>query len=241
MLEIFAGGGGMERLDKILSAAGYARKEAKDLIGQGRVAVDGAVVIRPEAKCADGAEVTVDGAALCRGHVYLMLHKPAGVVSATADPRERTVLDLLSEDLRRRGLFPVGRLDKDVTGLLLLTDDGPLAHELLSPRKHVDKTYLVTVDGTLDETDRDALAAGLVLGDGLHCQSAKLEVTGPNTGLLTIREGKYHQVKRMMACLGKPVTALKRVAMGGLALDEGLAPGQWRALTQVEVSILRKS
>lgn len=230
----------MERLDKILSQAGYARKEARGLIAQGRVAVDGAVVTRPEVKCSGAAAVTVDGLALERGHIYLMLHKPAGVVSATADARERTVLDLLPEDLRRRELFPVGRLDKDTTGLLLLTDDGALAHDLLSPRKHVDKTYLVTVDGTLDETDRAALAAGLVLGDGLRCLSAKLEITGPSTGFLTIREGKFHQIKRMMACLGKPVTALERVAMGGLALDAGLAPGQWRALTPAEVSILRE-
>lgn len=230
----------MERLDKILSQAGYARKEARGLIAQGRVAVDGAVVTRPEVKCSGAAAVTVDGLALERGHIYLMLHKPAGVVSATADARERTVLDLLPEDLRRRELFPVGRLDKDTTGLLLLTDDGALAHDLLSPRKHVDKTYLVTVDGTLDETDRAALAAGLVLGDGLRCLSAKLEITGPSTGFLTIREGKFHQIKRMMACLGKPVTALERAAMGGLALDAGLAPGQWRALTPAEVSILRE-
>lgn len=230
----------MERLDKILSQAGYARREARCLIVQGRVAVDGAVVTRPEVKCSGAAAVTVDGLALERGHIYLMLHKPAGVVSATADARERTVLDLLPEDLRRRELFPVGRLDKDTTGLLLLTDDGALAHDLLSPRKHVDKTYLVTVDGTLDETDRAALAAGLVLGDGLRCLSAKLEITGPSTGFLTIREGKFHQIKRMMACLGKPVTALERVAMGGLALDAGLAPGQWRALTPAEVSILRE-
>ncbi len=228
------------RLDKVLSDAGYGRKEAKGLIGQGRVAVDGAVITRPEARCAEDAVVTVDGTELCRGHIYLMLHKPAGVVSATADVRERTVLDLLPEDLRRRGLFPVGRLDKDTTGLLLLTDDGPLAHDLLSPRKHVDKTYLVTVDGVLDGADRAALAAGLMLGDGLRCQSAELDITGPNVGLLTIREGKYHQVKRMMACLGKPVIALKRVAMGGLTLDESLAPGQWRALAAAETSILRE-
>lgn len=229
----------MDRLDKVLSDAGYARKEARDLIGQGRVAIDGAVVTRAETKCAAEAVVSVDGVAVSRGHTYLMLHKPAGVVSATEDKRERTVLDLLPPDLRRRGLFPVGRLDKDATGLLLLTDDGALAHDLLSPKKHVDKTYLVTVDGILDEGDRAALAAGLLLGDGLRCLPAELEVMGPGVGALTIREGKFHQVKRMMACLGKPVTALKRVSMGGLTLDLSLAPGQWRALTAAETSILR--
>lgn len=229
-----------ERLDKILSTAGYGRKEAKGLVAQGRVAVDGAAVTRPEAKCSDSAAVTVDDVALRRGHIYLMLHKPAGVVSATADARERTVLDLLPEDLRRRELFPVGRLDKDTTGLLLLTDDGALAHDLLSPRKHVDKTYLVTVDGVLDEADRAALAAGLVLGDGLHCQSAKLEVTGANTGLLTIHEGKFHQVKRMLAQRGNPVTYLERVRMGGLALDPALERGAYRFLTETELKALRK-
>ncbi len=230
----------MERLDKILSQAGYTRKEARELIAQGRVTVDGAVAARPEGKYAPEAVVTVDGGELQRGHVYLMLHKPAGVVSSTDDPRERTVLELLPDDLRRRGLFPVGRLDKDVTGLLLLTDDGALAHDLLSPKKHVDKTYLVTVDGVFTEADQTALAAGLTLGDGHCCLPAELNIVGPSTGLLTIREGKYHQVKRMMACLGKPVTALRRVSMGGLVLDETLEPGQWRALTVAETSILRE-
>ena len=230
----------VERLDKILSQAGYSRREAKDLIAQGRVTVNGSPATKPETKLADTDAVAVDGAALARGYVYLMLHKPAGVVSATRDARERTVLDLLDDDLRRRELFPVGRLDKDVTGLLLLTDDGPLAHELLSPKKHVDKVYRVTVEGTLDETDRAKLAAGLVLGDGLACLPAHLELTeDPAVGLLTLREGKYHQVKRMMASLGKPVAELKRVAMGGLALDEGLEPGQWRFLTAGEVVLLR--
>ncbi len=235
------GAAALERLDRVLSAAGYGRREAKGLIAQGRVQVDGAVVTRAEAKCPQDAVVRVDGAALERGSIYLMLHKPAGVVSATQDDRERTVLDLLPQDLRRRGLFPVGRLDKDATGLLLLTDDGALAHRLLSPRKHVDKTYLVTVAGALEEADRAALAAGLVLGDGLRCLPARLEIAGPSAGLLTIQEGKFHQVKRMMACLGKPVTSLKRVSMGPLTLDEGLEPGQWRPLTPAELSILRES
>ncbi len=231
----------MERLDKILSAAGYGRKEARALIAQGRVTVNGVTVTAPEAKAPPEATVAVDGGLLERGHVYLMMNKPAGVVSATEDARERTVLDLLDESLRRRGLFPVGRLDKDTTGLLLLTDDGDLAHALTSPRRHAEKVYEVTVSGTLTEADRAALAAGLTLGDGLVCRPARLELTHrPEVGLLTLREGKYHQVKRMMACLGKPVTALKRVSMGGVALDEGLKPGQWRALTPEETSILQE-
>lgn len=230
------GAKGMERLDKRLSAAGYGRREARELIRAGRVTAAGRVVLSPEEKLPGEAVIRVDGKALDEGFVYLMLHKPAGVVSATRDGREKTVLDLLPPELGRRELFPVGRLDKDVTGLLLLTDDGALAHRLLSPRRHVDKVYRVTVAGELTQRDREALAAGLTLGDGLACLPAELELTDdPAVGLLTLREGKYHQVKRMMACLGKPVKALERVAFGGVELDPALEPGRWRALTAEEI------
>lgn len=231
----------MERLDKRLSQAGYGRKEARELIRSGRVRAGDRVATDPEEKLPPELPLFVDGALVAEGPVYLMLHKPQGCVSATRDARERTVLELLSEELRRRELFPVGRLDKDTTGLLLLTDDGALAHDLLSPRKHVDKTYLVEVDGTLTGEDQAALAAGLKLGGGLRCLPARLELTDqPQVGKLTIREGKYHQVKRMMAYLGKPVTALKRLSMGGVELDPSLAPGQWRTLTREEVERLRE-
>lgn len=231
----------MERLDKRLSAAGYSRKEANGLIRAGRVTVDGAAVTAPERRVEDGAVIQVDGAPLQEGFLYIMLHKSAGVVTATEDAKERTVLDLLPEELRRRGLFPVGRLDKDVTGLVLLTDDGPLGHRLTSPRHHVDKVYEVTVDGAFTGDDGERLAAGLTLGDGLKCLPAELKLTGrANVALLTIREGKFHQVKRMMACLGKPVTALKRLGMGGLRLDETLKPGEWRMLTEEERAALKK-
>lgn len=232
----------MERLDKRLSAAGFSRKEAGACIRTGRVTVDGTVVTAPERRVEETAIVAVDGAPLRTGCCYVMLHKPAGVVTATEDARERTVLDLLPEELRRRGLFPVGRLDKDVTGLVLLTDDGPLGHKLTSPRHHVDKVYEVTVDGVFTEEDRQALADGLKLGDGLQCLPAELRLTdGLDTALLTIREGKFHQVKRMMACLGKPVKTLKRLSMGSLTLDEGLKPGEWRYLTAEERETLVKS
>lgn len=232
----------MERLDKRLSAAGYSRKEAAVLIRAGRVKADSAVVTVPETKLPGAAVLTVDGVPLREGFLYIMLHKSAGVVTSTEDPWERTVLDLLPEELRRRGVFPVGRLDKDVTGLVLLTDDGPLGHRLTSPRHHVDKVYQVTVDGVLTKEDEAALTAGLVLGDGLRCLPARLERTGRgNVALLTLREGKYHQVKRMMACLGKPVIALKRLAMGPLTLDERLKPGEWRLLTKEEVAKLTKN
>ena len=228
----------MERIDKLLSATGrWSRKEVKELVRQGRVLVGGRVVLRPEEKGDPAALcLTVDGVPVdCSPFVYVMLNKPEGVLSATEDGQQPTVLDLLPEELRRRGLFPVGRLDKDTTGLLLLTDDGSLAHRLLSPKKHVDKVYRAEVEGRVDEEDVRALAAGLELGDGLRCLPAVLEPLGDGSVcLVTLREGKYHQVKRMLAARGKPVTALHRLSMGPLALDEGLKPGNWRFLTPQE-------
>lgn len=229
----------MERLDKRLSAAGYGRKEARELIRAGRVRVEGRLPAGPEERIGPAAAVTVDGAPLAAGFCCLMLHKPAGVVSSTGDPREKTVLELLPPELRRRGLFPVGRLDKDATGLLLLTDDGALAHALLSPKRHVDKTYRITVDGALDEADAAAFAAGLTLRDGTLCRPARLEPLGAGEALVTVQEGRYHQVKRMCAARGKPVLTLERVAFGPLRLDPALAPGQWRALTREEAAALR--
>ena len=152
-----------------------------------------------------------------------------------------TVLSLLPEHLRRRGLFPVGRLDKDTEGLLLLTDDGPLGHDLLAPNKHVDKVYYAQVDGTVDAADAEALARGMVLGDGLACLPAGLEPLGDGSEcLVTLREGKYHQVKRMLAARGKPVRYLKRLSMGPIRLDPALGPGEWRPLTREEVAALRR-
>lgn len=231
-----------ERLDKLLSSTGrWSRREVKELIRQGRVWVDGVPARRPEEKCEPGAAgLTVDGERVdCAPFVYLMLHKPAGLLSATEDRRQKTVLDLLPEHLRRRGLFPVGRLDKDTEGLLLLTNDGPLAHALLAPGRHVDKVYYVEVDGRLDQQDRRAFQAGVTLADGTVCQPADLTVLDPpSQGLVTLREGKYHQVKRMLAARGKPVTYLKRLSMGPLTLDPALPAGAWRPLTPEEKASL---
>ena len=228
----------LERLDKILSGTGrWSRREVKDLVKAGRVTADGAVVARPEDKFdREAVELRVDGEAVDgERYCYLMLHKPGGVLSATEDPKQPTVLDLLPPHLRRVGLFPVGRLDKDTEGLLLLTNDGPLGHRLLAPKKHVDKVYFVRVEGRLAQEDRRAFQEGMVLGDGLRCLPAELEVLEPpDTGLVTLREGKYHQVKRMLASRGKPVAYLKRLSMGPLRLDPELAPGAWRPLTQGE-------
>lgn len=231
----------MERLDKRLAATGrWSRKEAKDLIRAGRVSVGGTVCRSPEEKVAPDTPVAVDGTTIgAGGPVYLMLHKPAGVVSATEDGRDRTVLDLLPPQYREMGLFPVGRLDKDTEGLLLITNDGPLAHRLLSPRHHVDKVYYLEVDGILDQEDVEAVSQGILLKDGYQCLPGKLELLSGNTAAyITIREGKYHQIKRMMAARGKPVTYLKRIKFGALTLDEQLDKGGWRALTDREIHSL---
>lgn len=231
----------MERLDKRLADTGlWSRKEAKELIRGGRVTVKGAVCRDPGEKAAPDDPILVDGQPVAdAGPVYLMLHKPAGVVSATEDPREETVLSLLPEQYRRLGLFPAGRLDKDTEGLLLLTNDGPLAHRLLSPRHHVDKVYYVEVDGELDGEDERAIREGLTLADGYTCLPAELErKERKNAALITLCEGKYHQIKRMMAARGKPVTYLKRVRFGPLELDPSLEKGCWRVLTEEEKNLL---
>ena len=174
---------------------------------------------------------------LFRSYTYIMLHKPAGVLSATEDPRQRTVLDLLPPELRRRGLFPVGRLDRDTEGLLLLTDDGALAHRLLSPKSHVDKVYYARLDVPLGEEDRLAFAQGIVLEDGYQCMAAELALLGDGREvLITLREGKFHQIKRMAAARGSRVIYLKRLRMGSLSLDGALPPGGWRCLTEEEIA-----
>ena len=232
----------MERLDKRLAGTGrWSRREVRDLCRAGRVRVDGTVVRRPEEKVEETSQITVDGQPVeLERQVWIMLHKPAGLVSATEDPREPTVLSLLPERFQRQGLFPVGRLDKDTEGLLLLTNDGALSHALLSPRRHVDKVYYVEVDGCLDEADEQAFREGMTLRDGLRCQPASLRRLGPDRGEVTLREGKYHQVKRMLAARGKPVRYLKRIAFGPLVLDSSLEKGAWRALTEEEKAALAR-
>ena len=232
----------MERLDKILANTGrWSRKEVRELVRAGRVTVNGVPVHSPEEKWDPAAEFAVDGVSVSGERmVYLMLHKPAGLVSATEDPKQPTVLELLPDHLKRVGLFPAGRLDKDTEGLLLLTNDGVLDHRLLAPRRHVDKTYFVQVEGQLDETDVEAFSTGMTLGDGLVCMPAGLEVLGqPDTAIVTLREGKYHQIKRMLASRGKPVRYLKRLTMGPLKLDPALKRGEWRPLTEEEMAALR--
>lgn len=235
-----------QRLDKIMASTGrWSRREAKDLIRQGRVLVDGVPARSGEEKLdPEAAAVTVGGEPLVyRRCTWIMLNKPAGVLSARSDGRGPTVLDLLPEDLRRQGLFPVGRLDKDTEGLLLLTNEGGLAHALLSPRHHVDKVYYARVAGRLEEADCRAFSAGITLGDGLKCLPAGLEILSAgeeSEALVTLREGKFHQVKRMLACLGKPVLYLERVRMGPLSLDRELPRGAYRFLTENELEKIRR-
>ena len=232
----------MERLDKVLAGTGrWSRREVKELIRQCRVTVDGRPASSPEEKVDPAAaKILVDGETVTwEQYVYIMLNKPAGLLSATEDSRQKTVLDLLPGELRRRGLAPVGRLDKDTEGLLLLMDDGELTHRLLSPKYHVDKVYFARVAGELTEADVAAFAAGITLGDGLVCRPAGLEILSADTCLVTLQEGKFHQVKRMLASRGKPVLHLKRLSMGALQLDDGLLPGQFRRLAGEEIRVLR--
>ncbi len=234
----------MERLDKIISATGKkSRREVREMVRQGRVLVDGKPAPAADMKVdPQAAVILLDGEPLgYEKFTYVMLHKPAGVLTATEDRRQETVLDLLPPELRRRALSPVGRLDKDTEGLLLLTNDGQLAHRLLSPKSHVDKVYYARVDGALEPGDIAAFAAGMTLGDGLECLPAGLEILSPTEALVTLREGKFHQIKRMLAARGKPVLYLKRLSMGRLRLDPALAPGAWRMLTEEERSALNLS
>lgn len=231
----------MERLDKLLAGTGkWSRREVKALVRQGLVRVDGRLAASAEDKLDPAAAVvTVAGETISlRRFTYVMLHKPAGVLTATEDRKQPTVLDLLPPELRRIGLAPVGRLDKDTEGLLLLTNDGELAHRLLSPRYHVDKRYLARVDGELSAADTEAFARGMTLGDGLECLPAGLEVLPDRVCVVTLREGKFHQVKRMLAARGAPVLYLKRLSMGPLTLDDSLAAGAYRLLRAEEISAL---
>ena len=269
------------RLDKYLSDMGIGtRSELKKDIKAGLVMVDNSVIRDPGTHISEGALVTYRGEPVSyEEFVYYMLHKPAGVISASEDSRETTVVDLITEQ-KRKDLFPAGRLDRDTEGLLLITNDGEMAHRLLSPRHHVDKLYFARVTGTVTDEDIEAFHSGLILPDGLQCLPAELRILSTTTsdidqsdsglvtsselntgsGLLTdsctsdtplsevsllsevevtIREGKFHQIKRMFLALGHEVIYLKRLSMGPLTLDPSLAPGEYRRLTPDEITHLK--
>ena len=227
------------RLDKFLTqAAELTRSEAKQKIKKGSVTVDGEVVKKAEMKVSSEDAICLDGEVVTyEKYRYIMLHKPAGVVSATEDAQCQTVLDLITEG--RKGLFPVGRLDKDTEGLLLLTNDGALAHNLLSPRKHVDKTYRVRAGKPLSAEDIHRLESGLEIGDDKPTAPAKAVLTEDGDLLLTIHEGRFHQVKRMLQAIGNQVLTLERIRFGSLSLDPALSRGDYRALTEDEIKHLR--
>lgn len=232
----------MERIDKIIASQGqYSRKEVKALIAKRRIAVDGRIVSSSSEK-ADPMTMllTVDGKPLeFKRNLYLVLNKPKGYVSATEDREHPTVLELVPQEYRGRDLFPAGRLDRDTTGLMIITDDGVLAHNILAPKKHVPKRYHVELDIPVTEEMRLGFSEGVMLNDGV-CKAADLIKTGEKTAEVTLREGRYHQIKRMFGCFGAEVVELKRFGMGRLTLPEDLAEGECREMSEEELAFLQK-
>ena len=237
------------RLDALLASRNFgSRKEVLSLVKAGVVRINGVRAIKgSQLVDTERDGITVRGAPVSmQEYVYIMLHKPQGVLSAARDPKAEVVLDLLPEELRRRGLFPAGRLDKNTTGLLLITDDGALAHRLLSPRHHVEKVYLATLREPVRQEYIAAFAAGMYLPEeGRHpaeqCMPAQLEILPGCRARVTLREGKYHQIKRMFRMAGNEVLGLQRERFGALALDESLRPGECRELTAEEIEALRNN
>lgn len=232
-----------ERLDKILGNFGIGtRKEVKNLIRDGRIRINGEIVKAPETKASLDDEIFLDDELLDRKEFYyLMINKPTGCITATEDPREKTIMSYLNPREQRRGLFPVGRLDKDTEGLLLITNDGKLAHRLASPKHHVWKTYLAKVNGALTPRDIGKFEKGVSLDDGYVCKPARLEIRESgeiSTAIVQIQEGKFRQIRRMFASLGKEVIYLQRQKMGELELDPGLELGAYRELRQDEIELL---
>ena len=229
----------MERLDKIISnRTGISRKDAKAAISSGKVSVSGNVVRSSDYKVSENEEIILDGKKISgNAHIYIVLNKPKGYVSATEDPQQKTVIELVPPELFRNGIFPAGRLDKDTTGLMIITDDGDFAHRILAPRKHVPKKYAVTIDLPVTEQMREGFENGIELSDGI-CKSAKLLKTGEYTCEVTLSEGRYHQIKRMFGCFGAKVTELHRLSMGGFSLPENLLPGECRELTEKELALI---
>ena len=228
------------RLDKYLAeTAQCTRSEAKAMLSRGRVTVNGTVCKKGDTQLKETDSVTVDGQPLSyRKFVYIMLNKPEGVVSASADKRDTTVVDLVKDAYPRRELFPAGRLDKTSTGFVLLTDDGTFAHDILAPKRHVSKTYTVVIDTPLTDEMRAGFANGVTLADGTALSPAEVEALTPDglTVRVKLRQGVYHQIKRMFGVYHAGVNALHRDAIGGLALDAALEPGQWRELSDDEVA-----
>lgn len=233
------------RLDKYISASsGLSRREAAKAAAKGRVAVGGETVRDGAVQVSPDAEVTLDGVPLVyEEFIYIMMHKPSGYITATEDarPGERVVTDLLPPELMRRGLFPVGRLDRDTTGLLIVTNDGASAHRALSPKSHVAKTYAFTCSPPLTDEMIRALEAGVDIGERDGKGEAVLTAPAVIDGdTITVTEGKFHQIKRMFHAVGSEITSLSRVSFAGIELDGTLAPGEWRRLTDGEISLFTR-
>lgn len=233
----------MERIDKIIASQGqYSRSEVKKLVKSGRVTLDGRALKSSDEKAdPDLNVIAIDGKSIgYKKYIYIMLNKPQGVVSATDDRDHTTVIDLVPKEMKRDGLFPAGRLDGDTVGFVLITDDGDFAHRILSPKNHIMKTYHAHLQRELTQEDIDAFRKGIELKDGTLCLEAEVSAIESDTPMAQIKicEGKYHQVKRMFAALGNKVLYLKRVKMGGLALDEALEEGQCREITPEELELI---
>ena len=232
----------MERLDKVIvSQTDYSRKDVKDLVRGKRVMVNGELVSKSDIKVDSKKDrISIDGVELdIKKYVYLVLYKPKGYISATEDRSMATVLDLVPCEYLHRNLFPAGRLDRDTTGLMVITDDGEFAHSILSPKKHVKKLYEVVIDIPMTEEMVDGFREGVELIDG-ECKSAKLEITGINTGIVTLVEGRYHQIKRMFGCFKAKVVELHRIGMGNLMLPSDIQMGECRELTEEELKMLKE-
>lgn len=231
----------LQRLDKIISSQfNMSRSIARKVIRYGRVTVDGVVIHDPSfAVDPEKSAIEFRGQALeFKKHIYLLLNKPKGILSASEDKNRKTVVDLVPEELGRRGLFPVGRLDRDTTGLLIITDDGDFAHKVLSPKKNIYKTYRVSLDGNITEDIIKNFADGVTLADGTKCRPACLVAIKENYGEIKISEGRYHQIKRMFGTVGLGVNELERTAVGGLCLPENLPQGACRELSKEELELI---
>lgn len=233
----------MDRIDKILVSQGIgSRREVQKRIKSGEVTVNGEIIRKPEFKAkAENDKIAVLGKVLNYSeHIYIMMNKPAGVVSASNDNHDKTVIDILPDEYKRKGLFPAGRLDKDTEGLLIITDDGDFAHRMLSPKKHVDKQYIAQLDEEITEKTIQNFKQGIIFADGTKCLPAKLEIynNDKKTGLVTICEGKFHQVKKMFISCGLNVVHLQRISIGDLYLDGNLPIGGCKLLTNLDKKLI---
>lgn len=228
------------RIDKLLSDnLNLSRKQVKSIIAQGRVKVDGAVVLKGEEKAEEQSVITLDGKEVSVSRfVYIMLNKPKGVVSAGNDRKDVTVVDILPDELKRKNLFPAGRLDKDTVGFVLLTDDGDFAHRILSSKNHVEKTYIARIEKDLSDDDIKRFEEGISFDEETQYLGAKCRMVGDRTAEVKIVEGKYHQIKRMFLAVGNKVLELKRTSIGGLELDGSLREGEARRITPEELDMI---